>query len=45
MHLGHLPLQRRHDLAIWIFDNKLVESSFAFPHGQGPKLSLQFKDM
>jgi hypothetical protein len=45
MRLDHLPLQRRHDLAMRAFDDELVESSFAFPHGQGPKLSLQFKDV
>src|SRR6266849_5419152 len=42
MRLVHLPLQRRHDLAMWVFDNKLVEGLFALPHGQGPKLPLEY---
>jgi hypothetical protein len=41
MRLRHLPLQRHHGLAMRVFANKLVESHFAFPHGEGPKMSLE----
>ena len=27
---------------MWVLDDKLVQSSFAFPHGQSPKLSLEY---
>jgi len=42
MRLVHFSLQCRHDLAMRVVDNKPVESRFAFPHGQGPKLPFEY---
>jgi hypothetical protein len=41
MRLAHLLLQRPHDLAMRVLNNKLLQRGFSFPHGQGPKLPLE----
>jgi len=41
MRLAHLLSQGRHDLAMRVLDDELLESSFVIPSGEGPELALE----